>query len=596
MEKAIVGLVLLLFFCFSHTMQEKSLWVKTIDTEPLFVTPEIIGSSNLLIVLSEKCMGSFTRPLIIPPTLLINNEIFELYRLYSTIPAASLHHHLTRDSYFKLIETAAKLKALKIYIDLIAEILPSDQQSMITKIWISHLLIHNMIKREDTSYIFPAKKALTRNTRVPIHITDDGRYLVHDFCSQIDAPQIEIYNTRTKENKSLHPYLENQRIYCSPNNNYLVIVDLFKGIYLYHIPTQKKHFLYKPYNQDSDITISDNSTYILSRQLLPFNDYKIIYNLWSITNDIPQEIDLEDRLWESICAIFHPDSKNIFHINGGKLYVYNIGSKISTQRTLIGSGDPKRQPKQFILYDTLVTSSDKKHIVCKMKNPRNSSLSDLFNYAVLNIENMEEITFTLLPPVHQTHLPPVCIAHKNLVAYCADNMELLQLFNKKGILVASHTKEKHRISALASDKAGNYLACGYSNGSILLVDTLEILKKNCGTRLIGLSLPIKNLTFTDNNLLFAHAKPEIFVPNKHAGYASLWDTQGNYIINFGCSVFDAHISKDGTTIGIIETDIQSKNTSKKLELTCYDLSRPLPTCTLKQAYNLLQENKSLKEK
>ena len=169
-------------------------------------------------------------------------------------------------------------------------------------------------------------------------------------------------------------------------------------------------------------------------------------------------------------------------------------------------------------------------------------------------------------------------------------MQLLQLLNKKGILIASHTK-KHCFSALASDKSGNYLACGYSNGSILLVNTSDIHKKNFGTQLIGVNLPIKNLTFTDNNLLFAHAKPELFVPNKHSGYASLWDTQGNFIINFGSSVLDANISKNGRIITIIESDIQSRSTAKNLELICYDISQPLPAPTLKQAYNLLQESK-----
>src|SRR5438477_12100816 len=118
MKKTICGLVLLLFFCSNHAMNEKSLWVKTIDNKPMFLKPEIIASSNLLTILREKYIGSFTHPLIIPSALSMNNETLEFYCHYSKIPAKNLWDDLKSDSYFKLVDAAAKLKALKIYIDL----------------------------------------------------------------------------------------------------------------------------------------------------------------------------------------------------------------------------------------------------------------------------------------------------------------------------------------------------------------------------------------------------------------------------------------------------------------------------------------------
>jgi len=210
---------------------------------------------------------------------------------------------------------------------------------------------------------------------------------------------------------------------------------------------------------------------------------------------------------------------------------------------------------------------------------------------VLNIKNIEKITFTILPPIYKKHVTPLCIPHTELIAYCADNMEVLQILNEKQMLVASHAKEKNSISTLASDKYGHYLACGYSNGCILLGNTSDLENKNFGTKLIGLNMPIKHLTFTDNNLLLSHAKPELFVPNKNSGYTSLWDTQGNYIINFGSSVIDARINENGSFITIIKSNTQPRNIAKTLELTCYDIHQPLLALTLKQAHTILQKSR-----
>ncbi len=597
MQKTMFWFVSLLFFCSDQAMNKKPLWVETIDKKKRLIDSNIIDSSNLLTVLQEKYIGSYTNPLIIP----FNKTLLQFYCFFSVISAKTLYKTLSISSYYQLIDAVEKFKALKMYINLVTEILPTENEAQIqmkcshghiTQKWIGDLLIGPTIKKEHKLYTFPTKKNYNRKSESHIIISNNGNYLIHNFCDQSEPSSIELYHTKTKEIEYLHPSRDAQCIYCSPNNNYILIVDQFLGIHLYHIPTKEKFFLYHPYNQQSEIIISDNSKYILNQQILPFNDYITLYKLWHINdNNTLEEIDLNNNLSASKSAIFHHDNEHIFHLNEGNLYLYNISTKTNTKL------DPKgirNHPKHFIFFDKLVMSSDKKHIICKIKNPRNTSLSDHFNYIVLHIQNIAKTIFTTLPPSYLDYLPPLCIPHTNLIAHCVDNKNLLQLLNEKQKIVASHTRKNSRISQMATDESGNHLACGYCDGTIIMWNISNLYNQtlSIGTKLVGLNMPIKNLVFTSNHLLFSCSRSQLFSLFQNTGQAILWDLQGKKIIDFGNTVLDANINKKGSVITIVkseyeENNMQRRNTVRNLTLTCCQINQLLPAPTLKQAYTFL---------
>jgi len=596
MQKTILCFASITIFCSNHAMDKKSLWVQTTDKKKWLVDAGTIASSNLLIFLQEKYKGSHINPLIIP----LNSELLKLYWCYNAVPAQKLHDVLPSDKYFQLIGAAEKLKALKTYLHLVTEILPREDENKIsyntlhghiTQKWIGHLLIGSAIKNKHDSYTFPVKKLHNIRTQCLNIINRNGTYVIHNFCNESEKPEIKLYNIETKENECLHQSKEEQQVYLSPDNKYILIVDQYQGIYLYDIPTKQKNFLYEPYNQETDISISNDSKHILMRQLLPFKDYRIKYKLWHVNDDmIPQEVNSDNNcLSASKLAIFHPDNKHIFHLKEGKIYLYDIVKKTDKELNPHNIRNPIK--KNYIFHDYLALSLDKKHIVSKIKNPRNTSLSDHFNYVVLDIQNTENIPCTLLPPSYKDYLSPLCIPHQDLIAYCSENKTLLQLLNKKQRLIASYARKENWISALASDKNGDYLACGYLDGLIVLWNVSDPQNRISNKKLVSLNVPIRHITFTDNQLLFAHSKSLLLTPTKNPGQAILWDAQGNHIIDFGNSIYDAHINQNGTCITVIKTDMQSRNSVKNLTLTCYNLNPQLPGLTLKQAYNLWQESR-----
>lgn len=591
MQKTVFSLASLLFFCVNYAMNEKSLWVKTTDKKKLLVHPDIIASSHLLTILHEKHNGSYEHPLVIPQAVSLTRKDLHFYSYCDNVSSKTLYKTFG-DSYYQLINTAEKLKALKKYINLIREVLPTENDeienhsifsSYITKKWIHSLIPLGIIKEKYTDQTFDLKKPYNRKTSATLNISNNGAYLIHDFCASSQSSHIELYNTEENRPEYQCPAINQQRTYFSPNNKYMVIVNPFQKIYLYSITKQKEHLLCTSENLECTIVISDNGQYILRQAFAPFKDYETSYALWHIDEDNnPHHVDLGNSVSHSTSVIFHPNNEHLLHIHHGNIYLYDIIT--GTDRNLTA-----RKEKNSSMYGDLILSADKNQVICKTKNQRNTSLSDQINYVILNIENLKNVTLSLTPLCYSKDLPPVCIPYKNLIAYCSENKTLLGLLNKKAKLIASYKKQSHYLSTLATSDTGDYLASGYSNGTIIIWNLSTPQKSITGKKIIGSDLPIHKLRFTDHQLLFSQSKLELSLPQKKSGQALLWDINGNAIMNFGDTIFDAEITKSGNTIIVINNTIHQRPRPSNLTLTCYK-TVPFTPLTLTQAYNLYEKS------
>jgi len=583
-------------------MQKKDVWVKTTDNVVSCIPSNIAQSSNLLKFLNTKHNGSESEPLIIPSSQPLSADLLHVYCINHGTKTKNLK--LLPDDYYQLIDAAEKLKDPKRYISLIRKILPKEDEksentrnlsSHITQKWMGILIKTDAIKKNHTHHTCVTAWDPFHTDDPELIMSNNGNYFIHNIRYGFRNPEFKLYNTRN--NKLEYEFSSEYRkpAYFSPANNY-VITREHKGTYLYDIKTQKNHLLLDRNKTSLDMTMSDDGKYILNEERHPLAQSTAMYTLWKLDeSNTPQKITLKNDLLGSYSVLFHPDNEHILH-NHANLHFYEI----TTQANLNLTPKLKTNQKMFLAHH-LTFSPDKTHILCDAWIDDSKDCQQ--RHALLNIQNLEQVIVKEIPaasPYPTTDPAPLCTARTHLITHICNEGKTLQLLDENMHLIASHTtQENSYISALAIDHTGDYLASGYSDGTIILWDISHPHKRIHGKKLVGSQGIIKKLTFTENHLLLSQSKFGEFWntnnPCPTPGTAILWDTQGNQIINFGDSVLTSKISKNGKTVAVIDANLDWQehalipNWKIFLTLTCYNLDVPIKTYTLKQGYTLFEK-------
>lgn len=490
--------------------------------------------------------------------------------------------NLKLERYYQRIDDAEKRKDLKQYINLIRQILPADISSQITEKWIGTLIRTEAIRNKYTSHRFITAQKSDNVHKPKLIMSSQGDYFIHNIKQHIDTCEITLCNT--KNNKLEYQFESQYKVpaYFSPQNNYIITRE-WSGMYVYHILTQQKHLLLHQKEPSYDIIISSNSKYILHEGRHPIMESTPFYKLWELDQfHKPQEITLKKNLIGVYSVLFHPNNEQIY-CSIGNLHLYDI----VTQQDNALPSRKQEDPHQVYLVHNLISAPDKTHMLCNVWIENSETF--ITRYVLLNIQNPENVIITKIPVASlypHTRLTPLCTAYTHLIPHVCNQGKSLQLLDENMELVASHdAQENSYISALAIDHIGNYLASGYSDGTIILWDISNPQRAIHGKKLIGSQGSIKKLTFTDNHLLLSQS-----VNDSTPGTAILWDTQGNEIINFGNSVLKSTISNNGKKVAIISKDIHRQK--KYLTVKCYNLDVPMDLYTLKQGYKLFKKYNS----
>lgn len=580
--------------------QQKKVWVQTTDKNILVANPTVVKASNLLTVLKQhKNNGRYENPIQLP----INAEDFHLFRVMHMVTADTLRKTIANDSYFQLINAAEKLKALKTYVNLIREILPKEDETEksgsifsahITHKWIPNLILSDTIRQQCTGYSWTTGDSVNRSTP-KIYFNNDGKLFAHDVAFDFGS-DITLCNTETHTQDYQFSSGSRHPIFFSPNGNYIISKETF-GLFLYNILTKKKHQLLDRDNSFVTVSISDDSRYIINEGRHHIMQSTPVYTLWKLDeSNIPQPIALKNDLRHSHAVLFHPDNEHIIRTNDD-LYLYDIATHEDKKLT--------DNPETISLEHRLTFCPGKTHMLCDafVQNCEHGHWK-----ALLKVKDYTNITPVLLPlqSFHQIsrdkiqYIAPQHIPHKNLVTHITDKGKTLLLLDENATLVASHsTKDDTYISAIAADPHGNYLATGYSDGTITIWD-LSDTHHIRGKELTGSHGAVTKLTFTDNQLLLSQSQYGEFWetdnPTATPGTAILWDVHGNQILNFGNAVVNSQISQNGKKIVVIDAGLHwndqcvMHNWRTYLTVTSYNIDVKPKACTLKQALELFEKN------
>ncbi len=435
---------------------------------------------------------------------------------------------------------------LPFYKKCIASILPLEICKQIDLF--SALLKNKKIKETYIKKIIETKESYNR-FMPNLTISRDGHYFSHDIFYRMGDYQIKL--RATKDDQFGYDFTPDTRtpLYFSPNNKYC-IVDESDGIFFYNRVTSARHLLLKQKQTCFVITISDDSQHILFEgrdimQSIPK------YKLWTLdAHGIPQTIPLQDNLYHSMNVIFHPDNKHIIHNTcGDKLCLYNLET---SNETIIA---PSCNENICYFNELTLTSDNKKILAEPIFNPG--------NYILFNIENLDNVTSVTIPQqsfCQDQNLPVVYIPHKNMLTHITNQSRTLEILDEKLNIIASHTTtEGIYITALAVDNSGNYLAAGYSDGTIMIWNLFSSNPKEFEKIFVASKGLIKSLTFSENHLLFSQSTSGEYWGTIAPGTATLWDIHGNEIINFGDNIINSIISHNGKTIVIISAQFEQND-------------------------------------
>jgi hypothetical protein len=444
----------------------------------------------------------------------------------------------------------------------IAQFLPSELCTYIDQL--SALVNKKEIASSFTKKI-AAKSGDSEHQPPHLTISNNGLYYTHTISFDIRDSAIKLMNIKSNNIiKKFYTWGSHKDILFSPQSNYCVIKES-RGASFYNLATQESHLLFEKERYCHDIIISNDNNHILLEELRNRNSSHIKYTLCTLdAQKIPQVKHLHlgiklDELPEeetylialligSRAAIFHPNSKQIIHSPfSDQLEIYDIDSG---ENKIF-----KPYSNEDLFITKLSTTNDKKKIIAQIVAQEKTQL-------LFDIENPENITSLLLP--EQAHnVNTICIPHKNLCTHSLLNTFPLQLINQQGKVVATHSISGAAITALTTDITGNYLAVGYSNGTIMIWDVANITKYPQQKIFMKSTGAITSLTFSDNQLLLSQSKSGEFwqttEPTTTPGAAILWDIHGNEIINFGDNIVTSAMSKNGKTILTVSAELKKKN-------------------------------------
>ncbi|HLJ31371.1 MAG TPA: WD40 repeat domain-containing protein [Candidatus Babeliales bacterium] len=445
----------------------------------------------------------------------------------------------------------------------IAQFLPSELCKYIDK-------LSALINKKEIANSFIKKIAVEANPdayyQPSLAISNNGHYYTHNIVLGFADPASKLMDINDNNTiKKFYPWGHSDKnIHFSPHSNYCVIRE-GKETSLYNLITKESYVLFKKESNYSDIhtiNISNDSKHILLEELKNGNSSRVTYTLCTLdAQEIPQVkhlhlgtkldgLSAEEKesiadLMGSRFAIFHPNSKQIIHNRfADQLELYDIDS-----------GENKIfkpcSNKKFFITE-LSPTDDKKKIIAQI-------IAQEKFHLLFDIENPENITSQLLP--EQAHnVNTICIPHKNLCTHSLLNTFPLQLINQQGKVVATHSIPSASITALTTDITGNYLAVGYSDGTIMIWDVANITKYPSEKTFMKSTGAITSLTFSDNQLLLSQSKSGEFwqttEPTTTPGTAISWDIHGNEIINFGDNIVTSAMSKNGKTILVVKAKLK----------------------------------------
>ena len=574
-------------------------WVKTCDNHLVALSKQSAAQSALISTLTRYRKYSETKPLAIP----VNKAELDFFCNTLTpctddinnplkpgsYQTENLYRTLTPDEYYNLMGIAEKLKARTFYTNLIEQVLPSDCSRLCIPDpqQIESICRSNIIKKNHTKKSFPGNGVGFPD----IIISNNGQYTVHNVVLDESGITSTLWNTKTCTTikNIVSTYVD--YLSFSPDSTYIIVREAPNIFVYYNITQDKEYPLTLPdyFNRSCTITISPDSKHIMiSGTSTQNNRHTRRHALYSLdANNIPQPVTLNSPHWEEVrSATFHTDNKHI---------IYNAHRE-TLQTCLIASPNDitaRDEDGQSVAVNTLTINADGTHILTEYYFHDYRDCGKI----LFNIENLSAITSIEFPNQSCSKfidLSPLSIPRKKLFTHITNFGYTFELLDTNACTIASHTTKNSSISALAVDNTGNYLASGYTDGTIIIWDLSNVTKCICGKKIIISEGRIEKLTFNDNQLLLSLAKPKTFKKEKYKRGSRLWDVHGNEIINFG--VIDiCEMSKNGDCI-ITLTDKLLTTWNLDNEKTDKELNETLKNLTLSQAlafYTQYQEEQEL---
>lgn len=412
----------------------------------------------------------------------------------------------------------------------------------------SALLDGKIIKESCIKNILQKGEQYHDDTKPKLMISNNGLYFTHNIAFELGDSKTKLIDIQNR--KAIYDfYGRGKSIQFSPNNHYCITNEV-QGVYIFNIIERTKQLLIENLDWSSEslcygITISNNSKHIL----LEGRHYgsKEKYNLWSRSEyGALYPILLQNDLLHSKAVAFHPNNRQIIHSSHSeKLKVIDI----DTDKTKTITSDINASVHYI---DSLNFKSDNTKILARTQH---TTYGGPIGHILLDITNLDSVTSVSLPQqsCHQPEeLPMLCIPNKKMLTHITNNGGTLELISENAALIATHhAKKTHYISALAVDNTGNYLASGYSDGTIMIWHLYGLEPCNYEKTIITTAGVIKSLTFGSNQLLFSTSQPGVWDSTENStnrpSSAILWDVYGNEIINFGHNIA-AIMSPNGKNI------------------------------------------------
>ena len=472
----------------------------------------------------------------------------KLYKGRSFNIAEKLHDKNIKDTtYFLLCK-----QYLPFYKKCIAGILPLDICKQIDNFCAQ-------LKNKEINKAFIKKTGMTGDIDSrfpqPLKISNNGQFLTHDLAQRGHVPYTTLFDTKT----GFFPTNGLSKPLCfSPNNKFCVTISKDQiNYYKLQDNFSSYHSSAQTIDHCFNIIISDDSKYILAETRHAYQQSRPIYKMWTVDDqDMPQSIPLKDDLICSTAVIFHPDNQHIIHSNHqDELRLYNI--ETSEDKIISPATN-----KDVHWIEKLMLNSDHTTIIAKIA-PIFRNFIGHRKYMLFNIENLDNVTAISIPEQSLDDnvaiselselLQPQCIPHKRMITHITNCGHTLQLLDENMQCVASHhTKESVRVTALAIDTTGDYLAAGYSDGSIMIWNVSSAHPAGYDKIFMQTIDLVTSLTFNDNQQLLSQSQSGQLKRNDTVlckfGSAILWDVYGNEIIDCGYQIVKSVMSSNGKTI------------------------------------------------
>lgn len=397
-----------------------------------------------------------------------------------------------------------------------------------------------------------------------LNISNNGNYFMHnanECTSLMDSSNWVVLSFTTNS------------VFFSPNNKYCIIRCLTgTKFYSFSDFCTKQRKLSNPDVLSNVVGISNDCNHFILASRENATPSIPRYNLFTINKKgLPEDIHLENNLYDAKAIAFHPDNIHIFHNkNNDTLNLYNINTR--ENKEIASYCD-----KNVNHFSHLTFNHDNTKMIARTIFHSLDKYSTQGGYMIFNIENLDNVTSITLPlqSCHEkAELPVLSIPHKKMLTHITNEGRMLILLDEEVRPVASHTAPKNSyISALAIDYTGNHIAIGHSNGTIIIWNIYNANPNQYDKVIVITNGIVKSLIFSKNQLLLSQSKWSK-IPNtiKNIPLSStlLLDVHGNTILDFGNNIVNSIMSKNGKKIITISQEKQSsgKYTST---LTAYSL-------------------------